>query len=103
MWRMQEISDAEHLVLKISGRIEGEELFELQRALVSLTTRRRRMGLNLQDVKLVDREVIAFLMCLEVGGTELQKCPAYIREWIDREKAGRNQELAVTDSLYAVK
>jgi hypothetical protein len=91
MWKMQKISDAERLILKISGRIVGEELFELQRALVSLDTHRQPIELDLQDVKLVDQEVVTFLMCLEVGGTKLHKCPPYIREWIEGEKAGQNQ------------
>lgn len=91
MWKMQKTSDSERLVLKISGRIEGEELFELERALVSLDTRRKPIELDLQDVKLVDQEVVTFLMCLEEGGTALHKCPPYIREWIEREKAGHNR------------
>lgn len=74
------------MVLSISGRIEGEELFELQRALVSLEAGNRPIEFDLRDVQLVDQEVITFLACLEAGGTGLRNCPPYIREWIVRER-----------------
>lgn len=92
MWRMQKISDGDCLVLSISGRIEGEELFELQRALVSLDPGRRPVELDLRDVRLVDGEVVTFLMCLEAGGTSLRHCPSYVREWIDRQKIEQNHD-----------
>lgn len=86
MWRMKKISEGDRLVLSISGRIEGEELFELQRALVSMETESRRVELDLRDVQLVDQEVVTFLACLEAGGTALRNCPPYIREWIARDQ-----------------
>jgi len=86
MWKMQKISDGRRLVLSISGRIEGEELFEFQRALVSLDSGHRAIELDLRDVQLVDQEVVVFLACLEASGTALRNCPPYIREWIAREK-----------------
>lgn len=93
MWKMQKMSDGQHLVLSISGRIEGEELFELQRALVSLETDHRPVQLDLRDVRLVDQEVVTFLACLEAGGTRLRNCPAYIREWIERGKDGQRPKV----------
>lgn len=90
MWKMQKISDDRRVVLSIRGRIVGEELFELQRALVSLQTGHRPVELDLRDVKLVDHEVVTFLACLEAGGTELRNCPPYIREWIALEKSRPN-------------
>jgi hypothetical protein len=90
MWRMQKLSDGLRLVLSISGRIEGEELFELQRALVSLEAGKRPIELDLRDVQLVDQEVITFFACLEAAGTGLRHCPPYIREWIVREREGHS-------------
>ena len=86
MWKVQKVSEGERLVLSISGRIEGEELFELQRALVALETGHRPIELDLREVRLVDQEVVTFLACLEAGGTALRNCPSYIREWISRER-----------------
>jgi hypothetical protein len=39
--------------------------------------------LDLQEVKLVDREVISFLAACETKGMELRNCPSYVRKWID--------------------
>jgi hypothetical protein len=38
-------------------------------------------------VLLVDREAIKLLAMRESNGVELRNCPAYIREWVTRERA----------------
>jgi hypothetical protein len=38
----------------------------------------------MKEVKLVDQEVVRFLLSCEAGGIRLRNCPAYIREWIRR-------------------
>jgi len=43
--------------------------------------------LDLHEIELVDREVVRFLAQCEAEGTTLVHCPAYIREWIERERA----------------
>ena len=57
---------------------------ELQNLLES-KTEAQRIVLDLQEVKLVDRDVVSFLASHEAGGNKLD-CPPYIREWIDRER-----------------
>ncbi len=42
--------------------------------------------LDLNEVRLVDRDVVSFLASCEAKGITLANCPAYIREWIAREK-----------------
>jgi hypothetical protein len=37
-------------------------------------------------MSVVDREVMHFLMNCEADGVKLENCPAYIREWMEREK-----------------
>lgn len=44
------------------------------------------VAIDLREVILVDREVVSFLAVSENDGIELRNCPAYIREWVDREK-----------------
>ena len=39
------------------------------------------------DVSLIDREAVTVLAFSEGNGIGLRNCPAYIREWIDRERA----------------
>jgi hypothetical protein len=41
------------------------------------------------EVKLVDRDEVSFLAGCEAKGIKLANCPAYIREWIERETTPR--------------
>jgi len=42
--------------------------------------------LDLKDLTLVDREAVKFLERCEADSVKLKNCPAYIREWIVRER-----------------
>jgi hypothetical protein len=44
------------------------------------------VALDLTEVKLVDRDAVTLLARTEGNGIELRNCPAYIREWITRER-----------------
>jgi hypothetical protein len=44
------------------------------------------VAIDLEEITLVDREAVTFLALSELNGIELRNCPAYIREWADREK-----------------
>lgn len=90
MWKIRKITDAKSVVLSISGRIEAEELLELQKAVSAEETERRKVDLDLENVRLVDQQVVTYLACCEAGGTRLRNCPSYIREWIEREKVAQN-------------
>jgi len=90
MWKISKIRDKQRVVLSISGRIKAEELPELQMAVSSEETPHSKVDLDLENVRLVDQQVVAYLARCEADGTRLRNCPSYIREWIDREKAVRN-------------
>jgi len=72
-------------VFVVSGRIEAEDLEELQRLLDS-EQGAKRVALNLRDIQLVSKEVVRFLARCEQEGLLLEHCPAYIVEWIKRER-----------------
>ena len=76
--------DAENVRLALSGRIEGQHLAELQR-LIEEDISVHVVTLDLEEVRLVDCEVVGFLVRCEAAGIRLRNCPAYIREWIARE------------------
>ena len=40
---------------------------------------------DLRDVRLTGRDAVKFLS-VTAGGMKLENCPAYVREWMDREK-----------------
>jgi hypothetical protein len=42
--------------------------------------------LDLKNVSLVGRAVMAFLSRCEADGVKLENCTPYIREWMEREK-----------------
>ena len=68
----------------LSGRIKTEEVAELQR-LLEVEGQDHRIVLDLEEVKLVNRDAVRFLALCEANGIQLGNCPAYIREWIARE------------------
>ena len=74
------------LVLQISGRLDDPDVEIVRELMESETTRKSTVALDLRNVTLVCREVIKLLSTVEEKGTELRNCPAYIRDWISREK-----------------
>ncbi len=86
MLRIQRFENGESVRFMLSGRIEAEHLPELRR-LVEGEDRGRELILDLREVRLVDREAVAFLAQCEAAGAMLENCPAYVREWLARERA----------------
>jgi hypothetical protein len=67
----------------LSGRIGEEQLVELEKLLKGESAgNSTAVVLDLEDVRLVDREAVKFLAECEAGGIELRNCPPYVREWI---------------------
>jgi predicted metal-binding protein len=71
------------MVFKLSGRIKAEEVAELK---ALFATDYRSIVLDLGDVRLADRDAVKFLRDCEADGMKLENCPAYVREWMEREK-----------------
>ena len=72
-------------VFSLVGRFEAEHIEELE-DLLGLQKEARPVVLDLQEVRLADREAVKFLARCEAGGVRLENCPAYIREWVGKEK-----------------
>jgi anti-anti-sigma regulatory factor len=85
MLKIQRTVDGQRIVFILSGRIEGEQVAELQH-LFALETDEVSLVLDLHEVELVDRETVQFLARCEVEGATLVHCPPYIRAWIERER-----------------
>jgi anti-anti-sigma regulatory factor len=83
MFKIEHGSDGRDAILRLSGRIESEHLDELK---AQIGSGRDHLVLDLEEVKLVDRDVVHFLGICESKGIELRYCAPYIREWIFREK-----------------
>ena len=78
------------VVFTLSGRIEAEDVVELQR-LLSLERPGDHLALDLRDVTILDREAVKFLAGCEANDIELEDCPPYIRQWIERESDAGSQ------------
>ena len=85
MLRIQRSEQGEGVRFMLSGRIEAEHLPELRR-LIEAEDRRRGLTLDLREVKLADRDAVSFLAQWEAAGATLENCPAYVHEWIARER-----------------
>jgi hypothetical protein len=90
--RIDRVVSGEHLVvLRVSGRIHAEHVDTLREL---LGREKDEVAIDLKEVILVDREAVRLLALSEANGIELRDCPAYIREWVARERNGTGAELS---------
>jgi anti-anti-sigma regulatory factor len=76
------------VVLTLSGRIEVEDLAEIQGQLAQETG----MGavvLDLKNVTLVNDSVVEFLVRCQGTNVSLRRCPGYIRKWMEQVKGAK--------------
>lgn len=83
MLRIEKLSYKTSIVLKLSGRIQEENLSELQAEIECCTDSPK---LDLKGVNILDRPSVRFLIRCESQGIQLVNCPLYIEEWITRER-----------------
>jgi hypothetical protein len=72
-------------IFYVSGRIEREDLDVLRAAFGSADP--GDVVIDLRDVGLIDGEAVKFLAIIEANGGTLRNCPAFIRQWIERERS----------------
>jgi anti-anti-sigma regulatory factor len=86
MLRIQRSENGE-VVFTLSGQMDQEAVAELER-LINSEANGRRMALDLKDLTLVNEDAVIFLARCESTSITLEKCPPYIREWINRQRQG---------------
>jgi hypothetical protein len=92
MFKIRRSEDKDFVTFVLSGRIEEEQLSELQNLLkIESGANPAPVALDLGDVKLVDREAIKFLAACEAHGIVLKNCPSYVREWIETGRGTSNE------------
>ncbi len=69
--------------LKLSGRMQADGLSEL---LAEIEKCSSLASLDLEEVTLLDRDSVRFLIRCESEGVQLVNCPLYVQEWIARER-----------------
>jgi anti-anti-sigma regulatory factor len=85
MLKITRVANGE-VVFTVSGRLDAENLDELK-VLVNSEASGRRIMLDLKELTLVDQDTVTFLTTCEANNIQLKNCPAYIREWITRERS----------------
>jgi len=86
MLRIQRSANGE-VVFKLSGRMDEEDIVQLE-TLIRLETNGRRIVLDLKDLTVVGRDAVSFLDRSEVKGIALKNCAGYVREWITKSRGG---------------
>ena len=76
------------VVFTVSGRMDAENLPELK-TLLSAEPSGRRITLDLKELTVVDQDAVRFLERCEIDNMQFKNCPAYVREWITRERGQR--------------
>ena len=84
MLRIEKKSDGWVTRLLLSGRIQSDRIACIRSAMSEGCARKI---LDLSEVTLVDLTAIRFLIRCEDEGIELVQSPAYVREWMLRERA----------------
>lgn len=84
-FRIETAARGRFTVFVLSGRIEKPAIAELRR-LFECQTDYCDIVLDLKDISIIDRDVMHFFVRCESDGVKLENCPAYVREWMEREK-----------------
>ena len=84
--RIQRSNEGDAVRLTLSGRIEPQHVAELQRLIDEAERGRYPVTLDLKEVRLVDREAVAFLGRCESSGVGLENCPVYVRESLSLQR-----------------
>lgn len=82
MLRIRRSEEGGAVTLALSGRIEDQHRSELQ-ALLDGEPEGSEIILDLQEVRLVDREVVRFLADCKARGIKIINCPSFVREWME--------------------
>lgn len=88
MLRIRRSSNGE-AVFTLSGSMDTGSIAELE-TLFESEANGRRIVLDLKDLILVDQDAVSFLERCEAENITLKNCPAYIREWIRRQRREAN-------------
>ena len=87
-FKIETIRSRNRTILRISGRLQRENLAELNK---QMGTDPARTVLDVSEITLVDLEVVRFLNACQDQGVECANPSPYIREWMNRERSLESQ------------
>lgn len=82
--RIEPIRGADGTTIRLIGQFDAEYIPELKD---QIEAHGHVIALEMEEVTLVDLDIVRFLINCEEKGIELRGIPAYIKEWIIRERA----------------
>lgn len=91
MLKIRRSEDHGVAIFAVSGRIEEADLPELGKLLEGETA--PKIVLDLEEIKIVSRQVVGFLTACEAQGIGLKNCPEYVREWMGTRRKSHESQL----------
>lgn len=92
MLKIERAAESGRVRLALSGRIQRLDLAELERSIAGESVGPAFITVDLEEVRLVDRDAIRFLVSCETAGIRLVRTPAYVLEWMASERDGAADE-----------
>ena len=83
MLKIERISGGRGACIRLSGQLRSEHLGQLKS---EIERGGPNVGLDLEEVDLVDVDGVRFLNACESAGISVFQCSPYIREWMLRER-----------------
>jgi hypothetical protein len=84
MLKIERISDDLGTRIRMSGQLRSDQLEQ-----VIAEVKRGAIALDLEEVDLVDVDGVRFLNTCEAQNIAVWHCSPYIKEWMLRERAGK--------------
>ena len=81
--KIERISGKRGTRIRLSGELRSEQLDQVK---AEIECGGLRVGLDLQELDLVDVEGVRFLNACEAADISVLRCSPYIREWMLRER-----------------
>jgi len=88
-FRIHRSATPDAIVFALSGDMDQEHAAWLHELLASETD--WHVTLDLQNVTLVDRAAVQFLVRVEADGIRIVNCPGYVRTWIAAEQDSQGE------------
>jgi anti-anti-sigma regulatory factor len=88
--------DAESFRICLYGRLTGEYVPEVEKALAEQRTDTQKVVLDLVNVTFVDRAAMKFLCTAKSGNIAVENLPSYVQRWMEQE--GRDGATAHPDA-----
>ena len=82
--RIEKAGRGGSVAIRLIGRLQSQHLEDLK-ALIA--DRAAQVTLDLGEVRLVDIEVVRFLIFCEAHGIKVLNCPRFIEEWMACERS----------------